>query len=81
MEQEKIELDPIGSWSIEVSDNFKVAVITLLSVPSDGDETSREMTPLRPIGLEISVLRRLHQELGGLLQYMEKGFAGPTNRQ
>ena len=76
------ELDPVGTWEIEVLDDFSAAVIVFKAVPLDGGTNDGRLYDLKPTGWTLDVLRRFHAETGRLIAYMESGVTRhPTTRQ
>lgn len=63
------------TWGIEVQDDFTGATITPVAMVLDGKETN-EYYNLQPMTLALPTVRQLHEDLGRLVKYMEKGVPG-----
>jgi hypothetical protein len=65
------------SWEIDVLGDDEAAAFTFLAISPDGDPESNDIYRLPAIAFDLPGLRRLREELDGLIRHMESGGKEP----
>jgi hypothetical protein len=70
LDENQDDLRLIEGWEVFVLDSYEGAIIEFKTFDS------REHTETMPIGFSTEELRKLHAELGELIQHIERGDGG-----